>query len=69
MRARQNVVFESGYFMGRLGREKVILIANPEIEIPSDLQGVVYTNDKSWQIDVLKELKEIGYAIDFNKAF
>ena len=67
--ARQNVVFESGYFMGRLGREKVILIANPEIEIPSDLQGVVYTNDKSWQIDVLKELKEIGYAIDFNKAF
>ena len=69
LRARQNVVFESGYFMGRLGREKVILIANPEIEIPSDLQGVVYTNDKSWQIDVLKELKEIGYAIDFNKAF
>lgn len=45
------------------------MIANPEIEIPSDLQGVVYTNDKSWQIDVLKELKEIGYAIDFNKAF
>lgn len=69
LRARQNVVLESGYFMGRLGREKVILIANPEIEIPSDLQGVVYTNDKSWQIDVLKELKEIGYAIDFNKAF
>lgn len=69
LRARQNVVFASGYFMGRLGREKVILIANPEIEIPSDLQGVVYTNDKSWQIDVLKELKEIGYAIDFNKAF
>ena len=69
LRARQNVVFESGYFMGMLGREKVILIANPEIEIPSDLQGVVYTNDKSWQIDVLKELKEIGYAIDFNKAF
>ena len=69
LRARQNVVFEAGYFMGKLGRENVILIANPEIELPSDLQGVVYTNEKSWQIDVLKELKAIGYAIDFNKAF
>ncbi len=69
LRARQNVVFEAGYFMGKLGRENVILIANPEIEIPSDLQGVVYTNDKSWQIDVLKELREIGYTIDFNRVF
>ena len=69
LRARQNVVFEAGYFMGKLGRENVILIANSEIEIPSDLQGVVYTNDKSWRIDVLKELREIGYTIDFNRAF
>lgn len=69
LRARQNVVFEAGYFMGKLGRENVILIANPDIEIPSDLKGVVYTNEKSWQIDVLKELKAIGYAVDFNKLF
>ncbi len=69
LRARQNVVFEAGYFMGKLGRKNIILIASPDIEIPSDLQGVVYTNEKSWQIDVLKELKAIGYAIDFNKAF
>lgn len=69
LRARQNVVFEAGYFMGKLGRENVILIANPEIELPSDLQGVVYTNEKSWQIDVLKELKAIGYNVDFNKLF
>lgn len=67
LRARQNVVFEAGYFMGKLGRENVVLIANPDIEIPSDLKGVVYTNEKSWQIDVLKELKAIGYAIDLNK--
>ena len=69
LRARQNVVFEAGYFMGKLGRENVILIANPDIEIPSDLKGVVYTNEKSWQIDVLKELKAIGYAVVFNKLF
>ena len=69
LRARQNVVFEAGYFMGKLGRENVVLIANPDIEIPSDLKGVVYTNEKSWQVDVLKELKAIGYVIDFNKLF
>lgn len=69
LRARQNVVFEAGYFMGKLGRKNIILIASPDIEIPSDLQGVVYTNEKSWQIDVLKELKAIGYNVDFNKLF
>ena len=40
-RARQNVIFEAGYFMGKLGRDKVVVVA--EVEIPSDLQGVVYT--------------------------
>ena len=69
LRARQNVVFEAGYFMGKLGRKNVILIAGPDIELPSDLQGVVYTNKSMWQTDVLRELKAIGYGIDFNKLF
>ncbi|EOS20539.1 hypothetical protein C804_06293 [Lachnospiraceae bacterium A4] len=68
-RARQNVVFEAGYFMGKLGRKHVIMIADEDIEIPSDLQGVVYTNSSYWQVEVLKELKEIGFCIDMNKAF
>lgn len=69
LRARQNVVFEAGHFMGKLGRGNVILIASPDIEIPSDLQGVVYTNKDMWQTDVLRELKAIGYNVDFNKLF
>ena len=69
LRARQNVVFEAGYFMGKLGRGNVILIASPDIEIPSDLQGVVYTDKDMWQTDVLRELKAIGYNVDFNKLF
>ena len=55
--------------MGKLGRKNVILIASPDIELPSDLQGVVYTNKSMWQTDVLRELKAIGYGIDFNKLF
>ena len=68
-RARQNVVFEAGYFMGKLGRKNVIMLVDDDIEIPSDLQGVVHTNSLYWQVEVLKELKEIGFCIDMNKAF
>lgn len=66
-RARQNVVFEAGYFIGKLGRSNVLIIADPGIEIPSDMQGIVYTDSANWQFSVLKELKAIGYNIDYNK--
>lgn len=68
-RARQNVVFEAGYFVGRLGRQNVILIANSDIEMPSDLAGVVYSSNRMWQVEVLQELKAIGFEIDLNKVF
>lgn len=68
-RARQNVVFEAGYFMGKLSRSRVVIIAEHGVELPSDMQGIVYTDKSNWEIDVLKELKEMGYSIDFNKLF
>lgn len=66
-RARQNVVFETGYFMGKLGRQNIILLVDGEIEMPSDLSGVVYTNNKNWQWEMFRELKAIGYSIDMNR--
>lgn len=66
-RARQNVVLETGYFMGRLGRDRVVILADKGIEMPSDLSGVVYTNTESWEFELLKELKVIGYKVDLNK--
>lgn len=68
-RARQNVVFEAGYFMGKLSRSRVVIIAESGVELPSDMQGIVYTNKNNWEVDVLKELKAMGYAVDFNKLF
>lgn len=68
-RARQNVVFEAGYFMGKLGRNRVVIIAENGVELPSDMQGIVYTNKSNWEIEVLKELKAMGYTVDFNKLF
>lgn len=66
-RARQNVVLETGYFMGKLGRDHVVILADNGIEMPSDLSGVVYANTGSWETDLLKELKTMGYTIDLNK--
>lgn len=66
-RARQNVVFEAGYFMGKLGRDHIIIIADKAVELPSDLNGILYTDKENWKHDVLAELEEMGYDIDFSK--
>lgn len=58
-RARQNVIFELGYFIGALGRERVCLLYKPDIEIPSDLHGVVYLslNHHDWKAQLRRELR------------
>lgn len=69
-RARQNVIFEAGYFIGKLGRNKTIILNSPNIKIPSDLQGYVYIeldNKERWHFDLAKELKSIGFNVDLNK--
>lgn len=68
-RARQNVVFEAGYFIGKLGRDRIVILSDSGVEIPSDLAGVVYTNTRDWKTELLKELKAMGYTVDFNKLF
>lgn len=59
-RARQNVILETGYFFGQLGRSKVIVLLDPEIEIPSDYSGMVYIPlVGNWKYDLIKEIKGI----------
>jgi len=69
-RARQNVILELGYFMGKIGRERVCALKTDDLEIPSDYIGVVWTNLDSagaWKFLLAKELKEVGYDIDISK--
>lgn len=67
LRARQNVIFEMGYFMGRLSRSHVFMLLEDGVEKPSDLDGIVYTSLKDdWQRKLVKELKACGYKIDAN---
>lgn len=65
-RARQNVVFEMGYFMALLGRERVLLLLQESVEEPSDLKGVVYTpldKEGTWKYKLVRELREQGYNV------
>lgn len=66
-RARQNVILEHGYLMGKIGRKNVVPLVAKGIEFPSDLHGVVYVDEKDWRIKIAKEMKASGYSIDFNK--
>lgn len=65
-RARQNVIFEYGYFAGRLGRANVAALAFGDIERPSDIGGIVYAHEGSWQKELVKDLRAAGYDIDFD---
>jgi predicted nucleotide-binding protein len=68
-RARQNVVFEHGYLMGKIGRANVIPLVEGNVELPNDISGIVYVSDSDWQIDIAKEMNAAGYEIDFNKLY
>jgi len=69
-RARQNVVFELGFFIGALGPERVAAMVKGDIERPSDFDGVVYISlDKEdWPTKLGQELQAAGYEIEWNKV-
>ena len=70
-RARQNVIFELGFFIGRLGREGVCALTKGEVEIPSDYSGVVYIpldDGDGWKLQLVRELKTAGLSVDANLA-
>lgn len=67
-RARQNVIFESGYFVGKLGRSNVRILRKGNVDIPSDLHGILFiAMDHDWQKELAKEIKSAGIDIDLNK--
>jgi len=58
-RARQNVILELGYFMGRLGRSRVCALYDKGVELPSDYQGILYIvldKEGAWKTKLAQEL-------------
>ncbi len=70
-RARQNVVLELGYFLGKLGRANVLPLYSSGVEKPSDVDGLVYVEidpNGVWRFSLVQELKAAGYEVDANKV-
>jgi predicted nucleotide-binding protein len=66
-RARQNVVLELGYFMGKLSRNRVCALYEPPTEVPSDIHGIAYVGvDRAgaWKTKLAQEFVEAGLTID-----
>jgi predicted nucleotide-binding protein len=66
-RARPNVIFEFGYFVGKLGRSRVCCLYTGNVTLPSDVSGMIYKRyEKSIEevaYGVIKDLKASGYAL------
>lgn len=68
-RGRQNVVFEMGYFMGKLGVKKVAVLYEAGVEEPGDVRGMVYisynaTYGTEWKAKLAGELIKAGFDVD-----
>src|SRR5262249_39162867 len=65
-RARQNVILELGFFLGKVGRKNVCALYEEGVEIPSDYHGVLFVKlDErgAWKIDLAKEIKAAGIEV------
>ena len=66
-RARQNVIFELGFFIAAIGRQQVCILKQSAVEGPSDYDGVVYTkfdDSGAWKMQLARELDSAGLSID-----
>ena len=66
-RARQNVIFELGYFVAKLGRGRVCAVYDEGVELPSDFCGVEYKvldHAGAWRATLARELQQGGVKFD-----
>lgn len=70
-RARQNVVLEFGYFVGTLPEGYAVALVKGDVDLPSDLAGVLYIrvdDGGSWKYWLVKELQAAGFDVDANRV-
>jgi hypothetical protein len=66
-RARQNVVFELGFFLAKLGRGRGVVLYERDIELPSDIKGLLCVpidNSGAWRNALARELQAAGLNVD-----
>jgi predicted nucleotide-binding protein len=68
-RARQNVVFEMGFFFGLIGRSRVAVLFDEGVEHPSDIAGLVYIpldSAGAWKPKLASEINHAGIEVDWS---
>jgi predicted nucleotide-binding protein len=66
-RGRQNVIFELGFFYGKLGRRRVAVLLEENVEKPSDIDGIVYIDlDQAgaWKQLLARELEAADIPVN-----
>lgn len=66
-RARQNVIFELGYFFAALGRPRVASVYEAGVERPSDTDGILHIpvdGPGAWKIQLMREIEGAGFEVD-----
>ena len=66
-RGRQNVILEMGFYWGCLGRTRLAMLVDEDVERPSDLDGLVYIPldaGGAWKLKLVNELAAAGIAVD-----
>lgn len=67
-RARQNVVLEMGMFLSKLGRERVAILHKGNLELPSDINGLIYipfnNSVQEAKNKLAASLQKAGFFID-----
>jgi len=69
-RGRQNVIFELGFFFGKLGRQRVTVLLGDDVERPSDIDGLVYIDLDTrggWKQSLCKELEEASVDVNYSR--
>ena len=69
-RARQNVIFEHGLLIGKIGRANVVALVKGNVEKPNDISGVVYKpmdTGGAWKYSIAREMIASGYNVDMSK--
>lgn len=68
-RARQNVIWELGFFAGKLGASRVVLLTEDGVIVPSNLDGVhriTFDKFNGWRPRVATQLMRMGFQVDFS---
>lgn len=67
-RARQNVILELGMVLASLGRERMVLLKKGALEMPTDVNGVIYLefneHVKEVAVKLATRMKGAGIVID-----